>query len=110
MMAVPSRPGPGGVLPRLIRQPDRRRTRIVAVGRLRLPKPEAFCYAYCSRGLAWDGKHEYDKAIADYNQGDRLDPNDAWAYGNLAWLQATCPTSVTATAGRRLGTPARPIK
>ena len=30
---------------------------------------------------------EYDKAIADYTEAIRLDPNDAWAYFNRgqAW-------------------------
>ena len=36
-------------------------------------------------------KGEYDKAIADYNQAMAIDPNDAHAYNDLAWLHATCP-------------------
>lgn len=36
-------------------------------------------------------KRNYDKAIADYNEAIRLDPNDADVYGAVAWLWATCP-------------------
>ena len=42
---------------------------------------------YCNRGTAWNGKGEYDKAIADYNQALAIDPNDAdhyWGRG-IAW-------------------------
>ena len=31
------------------------------------------------------------RAIADYEQAIKLDPNDGLACNNLAWLQATCP-------------------
>jgi tetratricopeptide (TPR) repeat protein len=34
------------------------------------------------RGNAWTYKQEYDRAIADYNQAIRLDPNYALAYNN----------------------------
>ena len=43
--------------------------------------------AYHNRGLAWDNKGEYDKAIADYNQALTINPNYAYAYVNRgdAW-------------------------
>ena len=40
--------------------------------------------------VAWEFKGEYDRAIADYNEVIRLDPNLAMAYSNKAWLLATC--------------------
>ena len=36
--------------------------------------------AYINRGIAWNDKEEYDKAIADFNEAIRLDPEDAQAY------------------------------
>ena len=43
--------------------------------------------AYLNRGNVWLLKHEYDKAIADYNEAIRIDPRYAIAYNNrgLAW-------------------------
>ena len=32
-----------------------------------------------------------DRAIADYKESLRLNPNDPAVYNALAWLQATCP-------------------
>jgi tetratricopeptide (TPR) repeat protein len=42
---------------------------------------------YVKSGQAWDGKGDYDRAIADYNQALRIDPQNAWAYNNrgIAW-------------------------
>ncbi len=42
---------------------------------------------YSNRGEAWSDKKEYDKAIYDYNEAIRLDPNFQMAYGNRgdAW-------------------------
>src|SRR5205823_551843 len=40
---------------------------------------------------AWWAKKEHDKALADYSEAIRLDPKDADAYNNRAWLWATCP-------------------
>jgi tetratricopeptide (TPR) repeat protein len=41
-----------------------------------------------SRAIAWSNKNEYEKAIADYSEAIRIDPNDFNAYFNLgnAWL------------------------
>src|SRR5205823_3114801 len=47
--------------------------------------------AFCNRGYAWDKKQEYEKAITDYNQAKKLDPNLADAYNAPAWILATCP-------------------
>ena len=43
--------------------------------------------AYRNRGLAWNFKKEYDRAVDDCNQAIKLDPDDAVAYRNrgLAW-------------------------
>jgi tetratricopeptide (TPR) repeat protein len=38
--------------------------------------------AYSNRGLAYNGKGEYDKAIADYTQALRINPNYVNAYFN----------------------------
>ncbi len=36
-------------------------------------------------------KKEYDKAIADYSEAIRIDPEVSVACNNRAWLWATCP-------------------
>jgi tetratricopeptide (TPR) repeat protein len=36
-------------------------------------------------------KKEYDAAFADYDKAIRLDPNNALAFYDRAWLYATCP-------------------
>jgi tetratricopeptide (TPR) repeat protein len=43
--------------------------------------------AYFGRGVAWGGKSDYDRAIADYTEAIRLDPKNANAYNNRgnAW-------------------------
>jgi tetratricopeptide (TPR) repeat protein len=43
--------------------------------------------AYLNRGLAWTHKEEFDKAIADFDEAVRLNPNDAVSYCNrgAAW-------------------------
>ncbi|WP_258594933.1 tetratricopeptide repeat protein [Mesorhizobium sp. AR07] len=38
--------------------------------------------AYFKRGIAWDDKRDYDRAIADYDQAVSLDPNEPEAYYN----------------------------
>lgn len=42
---------------------------------------------FTSRGILWQDKKEYDKAIADYSEAIRLDPENGIAYGNRgdAW-------------------------
>ena len=52
------------------------------------PKPSA---AYLNRGNAWAGKGEHDKALADYAEAIRHDPQFLAAYNNLAWSLATRP-------------------
>ncbi len=38
-------------------------------------------------------KREYGKAIADYDKAVVLDPQNAAAYNDRAWLRATCPVA-----------------
>jgi lipoprotein NlpI/predicted aspartyl protease len=40
---------------------------------------------YSNRGNAWRIKGEYDKAIADYDEAIRLNPQDALTYGNRGY-------------------------
>lgn len=40
--------------------------------------------AYNNRGIAYDNKGEFNKAIEDYNKAIELNPNDAEAYNNRA--------------------------
>jgi tetratricopeptide (TPR) repeat protein len=49
-----------------------------------------YSQAYTSRGDAYRSKKNYDRAIQDYKKAIQFDPNDAYGYGALAWLLATC--------------------
>jgi tetratricopeptide (TPR) repeat protein len=46
-----------------------------------------YAEAYWSRGVAWSWKGEYDKAIEDYSEAIRINPEHATAYNNrgVAW-------------------------
>ena len=46
---------------------------------------------YRFRGVAWERKGEYGKAIADYAKAAKIDPEIDLAYDDLAMLYATCP-------------------
>ncbi len=46
---------------------------------------------YLKSGDAWRERGEYGKALAEYNQALRLDPNNAAAMYDIARLEATCP-------------------
>ena len=46
---------------------------------------------YNKRGLIYFIKGQYDKAISDINKALEINPSDAEAYNNLAWILATCP-------------------
>jgi tetratricopeptide (TPR) repeat protein len=48
--------------------------------RIRAKPRDAF--SYFMRAWIWQDKKEYDKAIADYTEAIRLDPNDARAFRN----------------------------
>jgi hypothetical protein len=43
------------------------------------------------RGESWRFKKNYDKALGDFDEAIRLDPNNARAFNARAWLMATCP-------------------
>ena len=45
--------------------------------------------AYSNRGIAWTGKGDLDRAIADYTKALEINPRDAKAYVNrgFAWLK-----------------------
>jgi Tfp pilus assembly protein PilF len=41
--------------------------------------------AYNNRGAAYNGKHDWDRAIADFSEAVRLDPNYAAPYRHRAF-------------------------
>src|SRR5262249_39308990 len=47
--------------------------------------------AYSARGIAFYHKKAYAKAITDYSEAIRLNPQDALPFNNLDWVLATCP-------------------
>jgi hypothetical protein len=50
-------------------------------------------WAYNLRGIARQEQGDFDGALKDYSVAVRLNPRDAAAYNNRAWLLATCPDS-----------------
>jgi hypothetical protein len=50
-------------------------------------------WALAQRANAYGQLREYRKELADRKQYLELNPGDAWAKNNLAWLLATCPDS-----------------
>ncbi len=47
--------------------------------------------AYCGRGVAWQFKSQYDKAIADFSEGTRHNPRFPGSYAYLARVWSSCP-------------------
>lgn len=45
-------------------------------------EPSMDAEAYYNRGIAYDNKGEYDRAIADYNKALEINPRHAGAYNN----------------------------
>jgi len=73
VVAVPlgcSPVGPVDPSPRVVAEPD-------------LPNARA----YINRGIAWQNKGDYDKAIADYNRAIELDPKNADSYSRRGDLR-----------------------
>jgi len=52
-----------------------------AIASERLPQ-EKLAKTFHSRGVEWIGKGDYDRALADYDEAIRLDPQDPLAYYN----------------------------
>jgi tetratricopeptide (TPR) repeat protein len=48
-------------------------------------------WGYNLRGIALQDQGRYDAALHDYTMAIRLNPRDAAAYNNRAWILATCP-------------------
>lgn len=48
-------------------------------------------WAYNLRGIALQEVGRYDEALKDYSIAVRLNPRDAAAHNNRAWILATCP-------------------
>jgi Zn-dependent protease len=53
--------------------------------------PAVLGTALTNRGLAESRRGNWQKAIEDYHEALRLQPNLASAHNNVAWLLATCP-------------------
>ncbi len=45
---------------------------------------------YYKKGMVWEMKGDFEKAIRNYNKAKKKDPDYAYAYNNLAWIMATC--------------------
>jgi tetratricopeptide (TPR) repeat protein len=48
-------------------------------------------WGYNLRGIALQDQGRYDEALRDYTMAVRLNPRDAAAHNNRAWILATCP-------------------
>jgi len=62
-------------------------TRAITSGKL---STQGLVIMFIGRGLAWNGKGDYERAIADYNEAIRLNPQDALAFnsrGNAWWTK-----------------------
>lgn len=46
---------------------------------------------FSNRGLVWHQLQQWEAARRDYEKALLLDPNNAFALNNLAWLWASCP-------------------
>src|SRR6516165_4910804 len=58
-------------------------SRIIAAGQ---ESDDDLATAYNNRGLAYDGKEEHDRAIADFDRAIELNPDDAVAYDNRGYV------------------------
>lgn len=47
-------------------------------------------HALASRAAAWKRTNDFQKAISDYDELTRLEPNNSGAWREMAWLLATC--------------------
>jgi Zn-dependent protease len=54
-------------------------------------EPSVMATVLTNRGVAESRRGEWKRAIADYREALRLQPKQATAHNNLAWLLAVCP-------------------
>ncbi len=54
-------------------------------------EPGVLATAHTNRGIAESRRGNWQRAIDDYREALRLQPNLAMAHNNLAWLLAACP-------------------
>lgn len=59
-------------------------------------------WAYNLRGIARQERGDFEGALKDYTMAVRLNPRDAAAYNNRAWLLATCPDSAHRNSAQAL--------
>ncbi len=70
---------------------DREADRRIREAKLHEANPLEYANAFDNRGCTYYVKKEYEKAIADFSESVRLNPNNARVCNNIAWLLATCP-------------------
>lgn len=59
-------------------------------------------WAYNLRGIALQEQGDFEAALKDYSLAVRLNPRDAAAHNNRAWLLATCPSDVQRDSAQAL--------
>jgi len=86
-------------------QQERKGTKIAPVARPVKPaaeEPEDPSHYY-KKGMVWEMKGHFDRAIKNYNKAREKNPDYAYAYNNLAWIMATCPDKTYRNGTRAIG-------